>query len=101
MNGAPLPVAHGQLGYKVAKYVMRIEAVDGIAAIRGGPWRLLGRSRLRMVRWHLKERQKGPWVPPELGLSPACDGLNYFTQLSYCAAILPFAPRHDELPQKC
>jgi DMSO/TMAO reductase YedYZ molybdopterin-dependent catalytic subunit len=45
MNGAPLPVAHGaplrlrierQLGYKMAKYVMRIEAVDGIAAIRGG-----------------------------------------------------------------
>ena len=45
MNGAPLPVAHGaplrlrverQLGYKMAKYVMRIEALDGIAAIRGG-----------------------------------------------------------------
>ena len=39
MNGAPLPVAHGaplrlrverQLGYKQAKYVMRIEAVDGL-----------------------------------------------------------------------
>ncbi|MGB0056105.1 MAG: molybdopterin-binding protein, partial [Methyloceanibacter sp.] len=25
-----------QLGYKMAKYVMRIEAVDGIAGIRGG-----------------------------------------------------------------
>jgi DMSO/TMAO reductase YedYZ molybdopterin-dependent catalytic subunit len=45
MNGAPLPVPHGaplrlrverQLGYKMAKYVMRIEAVDGIAGIRGG-----------------------------------------------------------------
>jgi len=45
MNGAPLPIPHGaplrlrverQLGYKMAKYVMRIEAVDGIAAIRGG-----------------------------------------------------------------
>jgi DMSO/TMAO reductase YedYZ molybdopterin-dependent catalytic subunit len=45
MNGAPLPIAHGaplrlrverQLGYKMAKYVMRIEAVDKLAAIRGG-----------------------------------------------------------------
>jgi DMSO/TMAO reductase YedYZ molybdopterin-dependent catalytic subunit len=45
MNGAPLPIPHGaplrlrverQLGYKMAKYVMRIEAVDGIAGIRGG-----------------------------------------------------------------
>src|SRR5262249_11919676 len=45
MNGAPLPVPHGaplrlrverQLGYKMAQYVMRIEAVDSIAGIRGG-----------------------------------------------------------------
>ncbi len=45
MNDQPLPVAHGaplrlrverQLGYKMAKYVMRIEAVADIAAIRGG-----------------------------------------------------------------
>ena len=45
MNGAALPIPHGaplrlrlerQLGYKMAKYVMRIEAVDGIAGIRGG-----------------------------------------------------------------
>jgi DMSO/TMAO reductase YedYZ molybdopterin-dependent catalytic subunit len=45
MNGAPLPIPHGaplrlrverQLGYKMAKYVMRIDAVDGIAGIRGG-----------------------------------------------------------------
>jgi DMSO/TMAO reductase YedYZ molybdopterin-dependent catalytic subunit len=45
MNGAPLPIPHGaplrlrlerQLGYKMAKYVMRLEAVDGIAGIRGG-----------------------------------------------------------------
>src|SRR6478736_2046162 len=45
MNGAPLSIPHGaplrlrverQLGYKMAKYVMRIEAVDGIAGIRGG-----------------------------------------------------------------
>jgi DMSO/TMAO reductase YedYZ molybdopterin-dependent catalytic subunit len=45
MNGAPLPVAHGaplrlrverQLGYKQAKYVMRIEAVESYAAIGGG-----------------------------------------------------------------
>ncbi len=45
MNDQPLPVAHGaplrlrverQLGYKMAKYVMRIEAVSDIAAIRGG-----------------------------------------------------------------
>jgi DMSO/TMAO reductase YedYZ molybdopterin-dependent catalytic subunit len=45
MNGAALPVPHGaplrlrverQLGYKMAKYVMGIEAVDEIAGIRGG-----------------------------------------------------------------
>jgi DMSO/TMAO reductase YedYZ molybdopterin-dependent catalytic subunit len=45
MNGAVLPIEHGaplrlrverQLGYKMAKYVMRIEAVDHIAGIRGG-----------------------------------------------------------------
>jgi DMSO/TMAO reductase YedYZ molybdopterin-dependent catalytic subunit len=50
MNGAPLPVAHGapvrlrlerQLGYKMAKYVMRIEAIDSFAQLgrgRGGYW---------------------------------------------------------------
>jgi DMSO/TMAO reductase YedYZ molybdopterin-dependent catalytic subunit len=45
MNGAPLPVAHGaplrlrverQLGYKMAKYVMRIEIAASYAALRGG-----------------------------------------------------------------
>jgi DMSO/TMAO reductase YedYZ molybdopterin-dependent catalytic subunit len=45
MNGDTLPIAHGaplrlrverQLGYKMAKYVMRIEAVADIAGIRGG-----------------------------------------------------------------
>jgi DMSO/TMAO reductase YedYZ molybdopterin-dependent catalytic subunit len=45
MNDQVLPVPHGaplrlrverQLGYKMAKYVMRIEAVDQIAGIRGG-----------------------------------------------------------------
>ena len=45
MNDQTLPVAHGaplrlrverQLGYKMAKYVMRIEAVDEFATIRGG-----------------------------------------------------------------
>jgi DMSO/TMAO reductase YedYZ molybdopterin-dependent catalytic subunit len=50
MNGRPLDTAHGaplrlrverQLGYKHAKYVMRIEAVDSLAGIgrgRGGYW---------------------------------------------------------------
>ena len=50
MNDAPLTVAHGapirarlerQLGYKMAKYVMAIEAVDdlrGIGMGRGGFW---------------------------------------------------------------
>ena len=50
MNCAPLKVEHGaplrlrverQLGYKMAKYVMRIEAIDGFAALgrgRGGFW---------------------------------------------------------------
>ena len=45
MNDAPLTVAHGaplrlrverQLGYKMAKYVMRIEAVDSFAGLGGG-----------------------------------------------------------------
>jgi DMSO/TMAO reductase YedYZ molybdopterin-dependent catalytic subunit len=45
MNGAPLAVPHGaplrlrverQLGYKMAKYVMRIEAVASFAKMRGG-----------------------------------------------------------------
>jgi len=54
MNDQTLAVAHGaplrlrverQLGYKMAKYVMRIEAVDEIATIRGGQggfWEDLG-----------------------------------------------------------
>jgi DMSO/TMAO reductase YedYZ molybdopterin-dependent catalytic subunit len=45
MNDQALPIPHGaplrlrverQLGYKMAKYVMRIEAVADLAAIRGG-----------------------------------------------------------------
>jgi DMSO/TMAO reductase YedYZ molybdopterin-dependent catalytic subunit len=45
MNGQPLPIAHGapvrlrverQLGYKHAKYVMRLEAVADLAHIAGG-----------------------------------------------------------------
>jgi DMSO/TMAO reductase YedYZ molybdopterin-dependent catalytic subunit len=45
MNGAALPIPHGaplrlrverQLGYKMAKYVIRIEAVEEIAGVRGG-----------------------------------------------------------------
>ena len=56
MNGETLPVAHGaplrlrverQLGYKMAKYVMRIEAVDSFAP-RPRQRRLLGRPRRRM-----------------------------------------------------
>jgi DMSO/TMAO reductase YedYZ molybdopterin-dependent catalytic subunit len=50
MNDAPLPVAHGaplrlrverQLGYKMAKYVMRIEAIESFDKLgrgRGGFW---------------------------------------------------------------
>lgn len=50
MNGQELPVAHGaplrlrlerQLGYKMAKYVMRIEAIESFAHLgrgRGGYW---------------------------------------------------------------
>jgi DMSO/TMAO reductase YedYZ molybdopterin-dependent catalytic subunit len=45
MNDQALPVRHGaplrlrderQLGYKMAKYIMRIELIDGFAHIRGG-----------------------------------------------------------------
>jgi DMSO/TMAO reductase YedYZ molybdopterin-dependent catalytic subunit len=50
MNNQPLPVAHGapirlrlerQLGYKMAKYVMRIELIDSFAKLgqgKGGYW---------------------------------------------------------------
>ena len=59
MNDEPLPVPHGaplrlrverQLGYKNAKYVMRIEAVESFADDRPRQGRLLGRPRLRVVR---------------------------------------------------
>ena len=62
MNDAPLKVEHGaplrlrverQLGYKMAKYVMRIEAIDSFAALGHGQGRLLGGPRLRMVRGDL------------------------------------------------
>jgi len=45
MNGAPLPLAYGaplrvrierQLGYKMAKFITRIEAVNRLDNIRGG-----------------------------------------------------------------
>jgi DMSO/TMAO reductase YedYZ molybdopterin-dependent catalytic subunit len=45
MNGQALPIPHGaplrlrverQLGYKMAKYVMGIEAVKDVGLIRGG-----------------------------------------------------------------
>jgi DMSO/TMAO reductase YedYZ molybdopterin-dependent catalytic subunit len=45
MNDAALPIAHGaplrlrverQLGYKMAKYVMRVEAVESFAGLHGG-----------------------------------------------------------------
>ncbi|MEP7084546.1 MAG: molybdopterin-dependent oxidoreductase, partial [Betaproteobacteria bacterium] len=45
LNDKPLPVGNGapvrlrverQLGYKQAKYIMRIELVDSFAAIAGG-----------------------------------------------------------------
>ena len=54
MNDQTLPIAHGaplrlrverQLGYKMAKYVMRVEAVDDLAKTgggRGGFWEDLG-----------------------------------------------------------
>jgi DMSO/TMAO reductase YedYZ molybdopterin-dependent catalytic subunit len=50
MNDAPLPVPHGaplrlrverQLGYKMAKYIMRIDAIDSFSSIgrgKGGYW---------------------------------------------------------------
>ena len=66
MNDQTLPIAHGaplrlrverQLGYKMAKYVMRIEAVESFAAIGARQGRLLGRPRLRMVRGDLTAGQ--------------------------------------------
>ena len=45
LNGSALPIANGaplrvrierQLGYKMAKYIMRIEAVESFAHIGGG-----------------------------------------------------------------
>ena len=71
MNDAPLPVAHGaplrlrverQLGYKMAKYVMRIEAVDELRRARRRPRRLLGRPRLRVVRGNLTDLPATNWA---------------------------------------
>ena len=62
MNYAPLTVEHGaplrlrverQLGYKMAKYVMRIEAIDSFAALGRGRGGLLGGPGLRVVRGDL------------------------------------------------
>ena len=60
MNDADLPVGHGaplrlrverQLGYKHAKFVMRVEAVASLDGDRPGQGRLLGgHGRLRLVR---------------------------------------------------
>ena len=65
MNDTVLPIGHGaplrlrverQLGYKHAKYIMRIEAVDSLASIGRGKRRLLGgRRRLRVVRRDLSQ----------------------------------------------
>ena len=55
-NGAPLRVrVERQLGYKMAKYIMRIELVGQLRAHRRRQRRLLGGSGLRMVRGHLSE----------------------------------------------
>ena len=62
LNDAPLPVANGaplrlrverQLGYKHAKYVMRLELVESFAGHRRRPWGLLGGPGLPVVRGHL------------------------------------------------
>ena len=59
LNGQPLPVENGaplrlrverQLGYKHAKYLMRIEITDRLRPDRGRQGWFLGRPRLRMVR---------------------------------------------------
>ena len=63
MNGAPLDIPHGaplrlrverQLGYKQAKYLQRIQITDTICPHQRGQGRLLGRSRLRVVRGDLR-----------------------------------------------
>ena len=63
LNDAALPIANGapirlrverQLGYKHAKYVMRIELVESFANIARRQGRLLGRQRLPVVRRDLK-----------------------------------------------
>jgi DMSO/TMAO reductase YedYZ molybdopterin-dependent catalytic subunit len=54
MNGAPLPVPHGaplrrlerQLGYKMAKFLARIEVVDRLDAYPTREWRYVGGRRL-------------------------------------------------------
>ena len=62
MNGQALPIAHGaplrlrderQLGYKMAKYIMRIELVADFTGIGDGKGGLLGRPGLRLVGWRL------------------------------------------------
>ena len=62
LNGKPLPVENGaplrvrverQLGYKMPKYLYKIELVDSFADDRRRQGRLLGRQWLRLVRRHL------------------------------------------------
>ena len=69
LNDAPLPVTNGapirlrverQLGYKHAKYVMRLELVESFAQHRRGEGRLLGGSGLPVVRRHLTSFQRAP-----------------------------------------
>ena len=67
LNDAPLPVANGaplrlrverQLGYKHAKYVMRIELVESFAQDRRRQGRLLGGPGLPVVRGDLTRPQR-------------------------------------------
>ena len=116
MNDRPLEIGHGaplrlrverQLGYKHAKFVMRIEAVAEPRRDRPRQGRLLGGSlRLPMVCRHLTCRRPPPRIPKplvdsfgrrisyvRLSVTDRCD-----LRCRYCMAeTMRFLPRSDIL----
>ena len=77
-NGAPLRLrVERQLGYKQAKYVQRIEAVESLAGIYGGKGGYWEDKRLRMVRGDLIRRAQPPLDHARRG--PGCNVISAFT----------------------
>ena len=79
MNDGDLPVGFGgplrlrvprQLGYKSVKYITRITATDSLKTLRQRPGLRVPRSRIRVVRRHLRSAHIDVWVPQVWILRP-------------------------------